>query len=272
MHFLVICGFVTAFVMEFFGMVLTWRSARHLVGVVRGIELTLIPPVLLCVCFVVLAVENYMLSRQSLIHVAADGVGGVHGRPVYTAVLMEWCVNVPMVLVLSGACALNRPISEVSRPVLVTNLYITVSWASYFVINATWRWAAVSVAFFMYAWASYDMATWVFNFRAATRADIPARTIRCVLTFGLIFVFFIYGMVFLAAFVDLVSARQELVWYVGLDFGVKVSFLILFAYIRLSQFYDLLVTVLANKALDWKRQHTVVRDPDKAADVLPLIE
>lgn len=120
----VVCSLLTALVLEIAALRLTWKSARPLVGMVRGIEHTFVPPLLLCVSFFVLILENMFIGALWLVHAAAPGVGNVSGRPVYSAIYAEWLINVPILLVLAGTCALGRPLSDVSRPLVVTNLYI----------------------------------------------------------------------------------------------------------------------------------------------------
>jgi len=183
-------------------------------------------------------------------------------------------INVPILLILAGNSALNRPIPEVSRPLLVTNIYIIIAWAAFFVPNEPIRWCFIATAFAMYAWASYDMATWVSNFRATARPDFPARNLRCALTIGLIVVFFIYGMVYLASLLDLINPRQELIFFVTWDLGVKLSFLCAFVGIRASQFYDLLVTLIKNKVLpvEGVTSPKDLEAQEAQAAELPLIE
>lgn len=52
------CALTTALVLEVFALWLTWGSARPLMGMVKGIEYTFIPPMMLCVTFFVLIVET----------------------------------------------------------------------------------------------------------------------------------------------------------------------------------------------------------------------
>ena len=42
----------------------------------------------------------------------------------------EWGINVPILFILSGYCSLGRPLHEVSRPLIVTNIYVIFSWAA----------------------------------------------------------------------------------------------------------------------------------------------
>eukprot|EP00913_Durusdinium_trenchii_P001446 g1339.t1 len=42
--------------------------------------------------------------------------------PVYTSIYVEWLINVPILLVLAGSCALHRTVREVKRPLIITPL------------------------------------------------------------------------------------------------------------------------------------------------------
>ena len=42
--------------------------------------------------------------------------------------ILRWCINVPILFLLSGHCSLGRPVKEISRPLMVTNVYIIFSW------------------------------------------------------------------------------------------------------------------------------------------------
>lgn len=270
----VVCSLLTALVLEIAALRLTWKSARPLVGMVRGIEHTFVPPLLLCVSFFVLILENMFIGALWLVHAAAPGVGNVSGRPVYSAIYAEWLINVPILLVLAGTCALGRPLSDVSRPLVVTNLYIILAWSAYFMEPVVARWSAILLAFLMYGWASVDMAQWVLKFREATRRDVPARNLRCALSVGLIVIFFVYGLVYLAAHLGMISSHMELSSYIIMNVGVKLVILLAFVGIRSSQFYDLLVCLLVNKCTPFERQIAVANDfgDVEHASSLPLLQ
>jgi len=235
-------------IIQFMTTVILFVKTRGMVGIVKDIEYTFVPPLLMCIALLMLLAENLLLFRGAFVHVAAAGVGET-SRPIYSPIILEWVVNVPILLILSGYSALNRPLAEVSRPLVVTNIYIILAWSAYFVPNEPLRWFVIAVAFLMYAWASYDMANWIFVFRATARQEIPSRNLRCVLTILLIVVFFIYGLVYLAGILGILSPREELIFYVTWNIGTKLFFLIAFVGIRASQFYDLLVTLVKLKVL-----------------------
>ena len=52
---------------------------------------------------------------------------------------MEWGINVPIMLILSGYCTLGRSLHEVSRPLVVTNIYVILCW----VATATVPWPPI---------------------------------------------------------------------------------------------------------------------------------
>jgi len=270
----VVCALLTALGLEVVALRLTWKSAQPLVGMVRGVEHTFFPPLLLCVTFLVLILENLAICALWFVHAGAPGVGAATGRPVYSAVYVEWLINVPILLVLTGGCALGRPLSEVSRPLAVTNFYIILAWSAHFVEWALMRWLAILVAFAMYGWASMDMAKWVVKFRDSSRDDLPARGLRVGLSVGLIWSFFIYGVVYLSGQLGWISSPMEVSSYIVMNVGVKLVILLAFVGIRSSQFYDLLVSLLVNKSSPFARQVAVANDfgDVEHASSLPLLQ
>jgi len=269
-----ICALATCLALELASLRLTWKRAQTIVGLVVGVEFTFIPPLLLCVAFFVLILENCSVCNLWLIHAAAPGVGGLPVRPIFSTIILEWLVNVPILLALGGVCALGRSLREVARPLVVTNLYIVLSWSAYFIADVKLRWLAIFVAFAMYLWASIDMIGWVNRFRTATRKDLPARNTRCALNYGLIAAFFVYGLVYLAAMTGILSSEGELFAYICMNVSVKLGFLLAFVGIRSSQFYDLILGLLANKVLPFERQIAINNDLGDVehASTLPLLQ
>jgi len=249
-----VCALITALSTELSAFCLSWVHARRMVGIIRNIEYTFIPPLILVFALGILILENLAIAKEFLVHAAAEGVGNTNGRPVYTAIIFEWLVNVSFLCILSGNCAMNRPLSEVSRPLLVTNIYIIVCWAAYFVPDVGIRWTLIAIGLIMYVWASYDMVMWVVEFRKTTRCDLPSRDTRSAMAVGLIILYFIYGCIYLAGHLDLVPSNVELTYYVVMDLGSKLGFVFLFVGVRSSQFYDLLVSLIANKVVPFERQ------------------
>ena len=43
----------------------------------------------------------------------------------------EWLINVPVLIFLAGQVSLGRPATEVAEPLLITNVYIVLAWASW---------------------------------------------------------------------------------------------------------------------------------------------
>eukprot|EP00435_Cladocopium_sp_Y103_P052675 s84_g16.t1 len=114
-----IVGLSTAFVLELVSLHFSYESARPVLGLVNGLDNTFMPPVLLCVTLFVLILENLIFFFSSTPWFANASAAGL---PVYTSIYVEWLINVPILLVLAGCCALNRSSDEVARPLLVTML------------------------------------------------------------------------------------------------------------------------------------------------------
>ena len=136
--------------------------------------------------FGVLAIAERLFSRPdwTIAHVQpnADGLTAP-GRPVYTmqplaqkhknvlqfcmifrteqlgSVLwsdryLEWGINVPILFILSGYCSLGRPLQEVSRPLIVTNIYVIMCWAAAASTYGLQKWMRLfcTLAFSIKAW------------------------------------------------------------------------------------------------------------------------
>jgi len=268
-----LCALTTAFCIETTSLRLTWRSAQPLIGMVRGVESTFVPPLLLCVAFTVLIMENVSIAGLHFVHACAHGVAGVNGRPMYSAIYAEWLVTVPMLLILAGKFALQRPLKQVSRPLVVTNVYIIFSWAAHFVEPVPIGWALILISLVMYVWASVDMAIWVRDFRASTRYDLPSRDLRCVLTLGLVVIFLAYGLMYLAAYMGMISPHTEVSAFITMNVVAKLGMLVAFVGIRWSQFFDLLVDLLINKQTPFSRQSAVGDDAGEVEQpsTLPMV-
>mmetsp|Transcript_14756 Transcript_14756/g.41780 ORF Transcript_14756/g.41780 Transcript_14756/m.41780 type:complete len:118 (-) Transcript_14756:143-496(-) len=93
------------------------------------------------------------------------------------------------------------------------------------------------------------MANWVLLFQATARRGIAARGIRSSLTIAMIVIFFVYGLVYLASVLGILSPRNELIFILTANFATKLLFIIAFAGIRASQFNDLMVTLVRRKVL-----------------------
>ncbi|CAJ1359647.1 unnamed protein product, partial [Effrenium voratum] len=107
-----ICGLSTALVLEMVSLHFSYESARPVLGLINGLDNTFMPPILLCITLSVLIVENLIFFCSSTPWYLNAGAGG---SPVYTSIYLEWLINVPILLVLAGTCALDRPASEIAR-------------------------------------------------------------------------------------------------------------------------------------------------------------
>lgn len=252
------CGLVTVFMHEVTSLCLNYKSARPIMGLINGIEDVFVPPLLLCITFVVLVLENAIFMSRNMAavfaHVAVDGAMPQANQPVYTAIYVEWLINVPLLLVLAGNCALGRPLRQLAGPVVATNVYIIIAWSAHFILDARLRWTLVAVSFAMYGWSSYKMSVWVLEYLRSTKKDAPSRTLRPCLAVGLIVVFGIYGLVYLCAMLGMITVYVERVSYICMNIGVKLMMSIAFAGIRSSEYTDLLIDMLVNTHLPFQRQ------------------
>eukprot|EP00435_Cladocopium_sp_Y103_P042922 s706_g12.t1 len=114
---------------ELASVILTHRTARKAIHLIPNIRESLLPSVLLCITFLVLIIENLVFvigETPWFAHAANLGHPELDGQPVYTVFYAEWLINVPILLILAGSIALQRPTSEVAEPLVVTNVYIVV--------------------------------------------------------------------------------------------------------------------------------------------------
>ena len=73
----------------------------------------------------------------------------------------------------SGFCALGRPMSEVVRPAIATNVYIVFAWMAYFTTSEFVRIFLIFVTYLMYFHASWDMIMWVKRYYRTVPNDPP---------------------------------------------------------------------------------------------------
>ena len=202
---------------------LTNNTAKKAIKVIPNIKESLIPSVLLCVTFAVLIIENMVFVVGDIpwyAHVSKLGRADLDGRPVYSVFYAEWLINVPILIVLAGSIALRRPAFEVAEPLIVTNVYIILAWVAHFIPSAPLRYAVVSLSFLMYFRASWSMCQWVRRWRRRNPKSFLLG--RPLLSFVLIVVFGIYGIVYLGRMHGLVSYRGERIFFVTMDFTTKL--------------------------------------------------
>lgn len=172
----------------------------------------------------------------------------------------EWGINVPILFILSGYCSLGRPLHEVSRPLIVTNIYVIFCWAAAASTSGLLKWMClfctlnsklnsrflvlweslrdtfllfslgqpvqprlVFVAFSLFGWASADMLAWVDKFERSAPQDLPSRNIRPWLSNGLIIDFLLYGVVYMSSMMGLIDAHTERKGFFVLTFGSKIA-------------------------------------------------
>lgn len=254
---------------EGISMWLTYRSTvERLMGLVEGIEQSLLPGILMCICFAGLGAEQIGVGYIGLVHAAHPGVGFQDSQPVYTIITLEWLLTVPCLMLLAGKCLMARPLQEVSRPLVVTNVYILIAWSAHFMAYPWLRWAAVAVALTMYVWASVDMVAWTtaFNKMATHNDEIVCRSVRPLLVHGLIGVFAVYGVVYLLGFSGFATAEYQRSFYHVLNILVKAVYAASFVGISMSQYQELVLNLLLNVDHAFERKIACMVPEDDDAD------
>lgn len=257
LHVGAVCGLSTLLLHEVASLFLHYRSAKPLSDIVEGVMDVFLPSGLLCVTFAILLAENVILLLESpayLIHSPGHEVGLRGNKPVFTVIYMEWLINVPLLILLVGHCALGRAMRQVSGALIVTNVYIMVAWSSYFVVGNVLRWTLVCLSFAMYGWASLEMAQWILDWRRENREGVHDGTLRPLLCIGLIFIFGIYGIIFLFSQLGMLTSFQERAWFTCMNIGAKLAMSMAFAGIRSGAHHELLVDMLVNMHLPFQRQ------------------
>eukprot|EP00931_Biecheleriopsis_adriatica_P058377 TRINITY_DN3472_c0_g2_i1.p1 TRINITY_DN3472_c0_g2~~TRINITY_DN3472_c0_g2_i1.p1 ORF type:complete len:335 (-),score=41.19 TRINITY_DN3472_c0_g2_i1:271-1275(-) len=247
-------GLCTVCLHEMASYLLTAKSVRQTGGLLTNMESTIHSTGILIVTFLVLALENLTLVfAESPWYAHSSSALNTEGTPIYTVFYLEWLINVPLLLVLSGNCALSMPLNEITRPVVVTNLYIILAWSCYFIQNQALRNAVVSLSFGMYAWASYDMGIWVLQFLRVHPESRSGLHLRPLLTVSLIVIFGIYGLVFLGRINGLLSPPQEKLCYTFMNIGSKLLVSMVFTGVRSSHYHAMLLDMLANTNTTFRR-------------------
>lgn len=157
---------------------------------------------------------------------------------------VRWCINVPILFLLSGHCSLGRPLQEISRPLMVTNVYIIFSWMATVTESGFLKWLLIVVAFFMYGWASMDMIAWSREFHRTAPADLPSRRIRPWLSNGLIIHFQCFAAIYMASCLGVFDAEMEQMGYFITTFGTKIAYCATFVFIRADEYHKTLTDVL----------------------------
>ncbi|OLP86752.1 Granaticin polyketide synthase putative ketoacyl reductase 2 [Symbiodinium microadriaticum] len=164
---------------ELVSVILTHRTAKKAIHLIPNIRESLLPSALLCTTFAVLLAENaaFLIGDTAwFAHAASVGDADLDGLPVYSVFYAEWLINVPILLILAGTCALSRPAPEVAEPLVITNVYMILAWCANFISSTPVRYCVVCVpwlllavsfwaSFLMYFWASRDMILWVLRWK-----------------------------------------------------------------------------------------------------------
>eukprot|EP00435_Cladocopium_sp_Y103_P065645 s1049_g27.t1 len=232
---------------EVCGLIATYLGSQQTQALIPHLKSRCLPSFLLALMFGVLACAERLFSRAdwTIAHVQpnADGLTAP-GRPVYTMQYFEWGINVPILFILSGYCSLGRPLHEVSRPLIVTNIYVIFCWAAAASTSGLLKWMFVFVAFALFGWASADMLAWVDKFEHSAPQDLPSRNIRPWLSNGLIIDFLLYGVVYMSSMLGLIDAHTERKGFFVLTFGSKIAYCAAFVFIRADEYHKTLTDVL----------------------------
>eukprot|EP00931_Biecheleriopsis_adriatica_P058376 TRINITY_DN3472_c0_g1_i1.p1 TRINITY_DN3472_c0_g1~~TRINITY_DN3472_c0_g1_i1.p1 ORF type:complete len:355 (-),score=38.92 TRINITY_DN3472_c0_g1_i1:45-1046(-) len=266
-HAFATTGLCTVCLHEMASFLLTYKSVQQAGGLLLNVSSLMHPTAILIFSFLVLAVENMVLFvADTPWYAHSSSVLGTAGTPVYTVFYLEWLINVPLLLILSGRCALSMSYEDIARPLVVTNVYIILAWSCYFIEGQGTRKAVVSLSFAMYAWASYDMLIWVRKFLRINPESSSGLYLRPFLTISLIVIFGIYGLVFLGRINGCISPQREKLFYTFFDIGSKLLVSMVFTGVRSSHYHSMLLDMLANTNTSFRRGFNAVSQGSARSD------
>jgi len=178
---------------------------------------------LICAVLGVLSVTQMLFAcGMSIQHYAPPLQNGSEAVAiVHSLRYIEWFVNVPMLLVVSGMVALHRSWGEIQTTLFITNGYMFAAWLA-LVSDFGWlRIVLVIASFAGYLWASMKMSLWAYRFWNESSKSTLDRHLRVVCCFGQVAVFGVYGGVYLLAWSGAITSSAEHVSYGVLDVVVK---------------------------------------------------
>lgn len=235
-------GLAMVLVGETANLISTFNGAREAMSLIPDLRSRCLPSLLLVLSFVVLICESSTFAAST--HPWFASARPDLKAPVYTVTYIEWLIIVPMLLVMAGHCALGRPMKEMGRPIMVTNVYIIFAWMALMTTNQVLRWSLIGTTFTMYAWASLDMVLWVAEYLRVAPADLSSRGLRPVLALGLIALFAVYAVVYMSILLGIMGPQTERMTYLFLNVGSKLCFSIAFVVIRGNEYHSTLTGVL----------------------------
>jgi len=234
---------------EVISLISTYRGVRETKALVPDIKSRCLPSLLLTIMFSILVAQHSIIASSptawyASARIGAAAPGGTGARPVYTMTYIEWLLIVPLLLTVSGHCAMGRPLRELARPIVVTNFYIVLSWLAMLTPDAATRWSLVVATFVLYFYASWDMFNWVVEYERAASPDLSSRRLRPCLSIGLVILFAVYGVVYMSALTGAISPWTERMCHLFLDVGSKLAMGIAFVIIRANEYHRTLTSVL----------------------------
>lgn len=191
-------------------------------------------PALLCLIIMTLMVYEaiFTFSAEPWAHV------GSLGRPVYTLRYAEWMITVPALLLLTGGCALGRPLKDLAMPIVVTEVYMAIAWLALLLSNPILRWVLILITFLGYGLASYGMMNWIGAYLGLAARDATCKWLRISSVLMLILLFAIYGVIYLQALGHVISPHVEEISYTMFGFGCKVVMSMIFTAIRIMEYHS----------------------------------
>eukprot|EP00439_Symbiodinium_sp_Y106_P045947 s388_g5.t2 len=104
--------------------------------------------------------------------------GLASNRALWTFRCVEWGIDVPLIMCVSGHFILGRPLRDITRPFLLTSFYVILCWVACETKSAGTKWSLVMLCFLMSAGAARDILQWCSAFEEQAPKDPPNRSTR----------------------------------------------------------------------------------------------
>ncbi|CAE7804075.1 unnamed protein product [Symbiodinium sp. CCMP2456] len=105
-----------------------------------------------------------------------DGLAS--NRALRTFRCVEWGIDVPLIMCISGHFILGHPLRDITRPFLLTSFYVILCWVACETKSAGMKWSSVMLCFLMSTGAARDILKWCSAFEEQAPKDLPNRSTR----------------------------------------------------------------------------------------------
>eukprot|EP00437_Effrenium_voratum_P002999 CAMPEP_0181433948 /NCGR_PEP_ID=MMETSP1110-20121109/19564_1 /TAXON_ID=174948 /ORGANISM="Symbiodinium sp., Strain CCMP421" /LENGTH=666 /DNA_ID=CAMNT_0023557435 /DNA_START=57 /DNA_END=2056 /DNA_ORIENTATION=- len=149
--------------------------------------------------------------------------GLASNRALWTFRCVEWGIDVPLILCVSGHFVLGRPLRDITRPFLLTSFYVILCWVACETKSAGMKWSSVVLCFLMSTGAARDILKWCSAFEEHAPKDLPNRSTRPKLVQVLLLFYAGFCMAFLLPIFGINFNHGDVKCCFLFTFGTKCS-------------------------------------------------